>query len=164
MQYILIETEATVSYREGVPIGTSQAGMLEPVIAPGIRLYQCIDQHGDIVYKTPDGQPFALSVGSAVVDPAPPVPAWDVPEIPAAPMVEPTSRIITKLDYMNRFHDDELAALYSAAKTLVQIEVWLEKFKISEHIDLNDPRTIGGVMALEGAGLIAPGRGHEILA
>ena len=65
---------------------------------------------------------------------------------------------------MNRFHDNELATLYSAAKTVVQIEVWLEKFKVSEFIDLNDPRTITAVRSLEAAGLIASGRSHEILA
>lgn len=76
---------------------------------------------------------------------------------------EVQSRMITKLAYMNRFQDAELAALYTAAKTVVQIEVWLEKFKMSEFIDLDDPRTIGGVQALEAAGLLGAGRAAAIL-
>lgn len=72
--------------------------------------------------------------------------------------------ILTKLDYMNRFTDAELAAIYTAAKSSVAIEVWLEKFKLATEINLDDPRTIDGVNALEAAGLLAPGRAAEILA
>lgn len=70
---------------------------------------------------------------------------------------------LSKLDYMGRFTDVELATIYSAAKTAVQIEVWLEKFKLSSDIDLKDPRTIAGVQALEAVGVLAPGRAVEIL-
>lgn len=79
----------------------------------------------------------------------------------AAP--EEIVRVVTKLAYMNRFQDQELAALYTAAKSVVQIEIWLEKFKMSEFIDLDDPRTIGGVQALEAAGLLGVGRAAAIL-
>jgi hypothetical protein len=72
-------------------------------------------------------------------------------------------RVITKLDYMNRFTDTELATIYTVAKTNVAIEVWLEKFKLSAEINLDDPRTIGGVQALEQFGLIGVGRATEIL-
>jgi hypothetical protein len=71
---------------------------------------------------------------------------------------------LTKLEYMNRFEDNELAAIYTAAKSIIQIEIWLEKFKLATEIDLTDPRTIGGVQALEAAGLIGQGRSLEILA
>lgn len=73
-------------------------------------------------------------------------------------------RIITKLEYMNRFTDTELATIYTLAKTNIAIEIWLEKFKLSSEIYLDDPRTIGGVQALEQYGLISPGRSLEILA
>jgi hypothetical protein len=46
----------------------------------------------------------------------------------------------------------------------VAVEVWLEKFKQATEINLDDPRTVSGVQALEEAGLIAPGRAAEILA
>lgn len=74
------------------------------------------------------------------------------------------SRTITKLDYMNRFTDVELATIYTIAKTNVAVEIWLEKFKLATEINLDDPRTIGGVNALEQYGLIGVGRAMEILA
>lgn len=80
------------------------------------------------------------------------------------------ARRLTKLDYMNRFNDDELAAIYAAAKAVPAIEVWLAKFNAATPgadgtaIDLDDPRTVAGVQALEGAGLIGAGRAAEILA
>lgn len=65
---------------------------------------------------------------------------------------------------MNRFTDEELVGIYTVAKTAVQVEVWLEKFKIATDVDLDDPRTVAGVEALEQAGLLAAGRAAEILA
>lgn len=73
-------------------------------------------------------------------------------------------RVLTKLDYMNRFTDTELATIYTVAKSNIAVEIWLEKFKLSTEINLDDLRTIGGVMALEQFGLIGPGRASEILA
>lgn len=73
-------------------------------------------------------------------------------------------RLITKLDYMNRFTDTELATIYTVAKTNIAVEIWLEKFKLASEINLDDPRTIGGVQALEQYGLIGAGRAMEILA
>lgn len=75
-----------------------------------------------------------------------------------------TGRILTKLDYMNRFTDTELATIYTVAKTNVAVEIWLEKFKLSTEINLDDQRTIYGVLALEQFGLIGVGRASEILA
>lgn len=72
-------------------------------------------------------------------------------------------RVITKLEYMNKFTDVELATIYTLAKTNVGIEIWLEKFKLASDINLDDVRTIGGVTALEQAGIIGPGRAQEIL-
>ena len=75
-----------------------------------------------------------------------------------------TSSKLTKLEYMNRFTDAELATIYTVAKTNVQVEVWLEKFKASSEVDVTDPRTVAGVQALEAVGLIQIGRAAEILA
>ena len=69
---------------------------------------------------------------------------------------------LTKLEYMNRFTDAELGAIYTAAKTEVTVEVWLEKFKLAEFVSLDDPRTLGGLQALEAAGILAAGRALEI--
>ena len=131
----------------------------------GAVLYQCVSQTGAVTYKTLEGHPFELTSGSIVIDANPPTPSWHVEEpapVPEQPQAAP--RVITKLEYMNRFHDSELAALYTAAKSVVQIEIWLEKFKLAEFIDLDDPRTVAGVQALEAGQLIGAGRASEILA
>lgn len=73
-------------------------------------------------------------------------------------------RTLTKLEYMDRFTDAELANIYPAAKSSVQVEVWLEKFKLASEINLDDQRTIDGLNSLEVAGLLAAGRAQEILA
>ena len=70
---------------------------------------------------------------------------------------------------MNRFADEELAGLYAAAQVAPAVMVWLKKFEATTpdadgtSIDLDDPRTIAGLQALEGAGLLAAGRAQEIL-
>jgi hypothetical protein len=85
--------------------------------------------------------------------------------IPQPVVVEAPVRMISKLDYMNRLSDTELAAIYTAAKTVVQVEVWLKKFDaVKDEVNLDDPRTVNGVNALEAAGLLAAGRAAEILA
>lgn len=92
-----------------------------------------------------------------------------IAEVPPAPDPDHARRL-TKLEYMNRFHDAELAAIYSAAKVSVAVEVWLAKFNAATpdadgtSVDLDDPRTIAGVRALEDAGLLGTGRAAEILA
>jgi hypothetical protein len=83
---------------------------------------------------------------------------------PPAPVPVPTQRILTKLEYMNRFTDAELAGIYTAAKTVVAVEIWLEKFKLASEINLDDPITIAGLQAMEAATLLATGRSQEILA
>lgn len=71
--------------------------------------------------------------------------------------------ILSKLEYANRFTEPELENIYSAAKTVVAVEVWLDKFRLAEHVDTEDPRVHAGLHALEVAGLIQPGRADEIL-
>lgn len=71
--------------------------------------------------------------------------------------------MITRLDFMSRFTDVELVTIYSAAKSSVQIEVWLEKVKMATDISLTDPRTVSGIFALEQIGMIGPGRAKEVL-
>lgn len=71
--------------------------------------------------------------------------------------------ILSKLEYANRFTEPELENIYSVAKTVVAVEVWLDKFRLADHVDTEDPRVRAGLHALEGAGLIQPGRADEIL-
>ena len=86
-----------------------------------------------------------------------------LPEQSAPAEVQPTLGPISKLAYMERFTDAELAAIYGAAQASLAVEVWLEKFKLAELIDLADPRTLIGLQALEANGLIGPDRALEIV-
>lgn len=79
------------------------------------------------------------------------------------PAPEVPSREISRLEFMNLFQDAELAAICSTAKVSVAVEIWLEKFKLSEFVNLDDPRTAGGIHALEQSGLLGVGRAAEIL-
>ena len=78
------------------------------------------------------------------------------------PLAEPT-RVITKLAFMNRFTMEELAAIYTAAKTEVMVEVFLDKLKIAEEVNLADAQTIGGLQALAASGLLTEARVQEVL-
>lgn len=95
--------------------------------------------------------------------------AADYEAVPEPEAATPTVRRMSKLDYMNRFEDAELGAIYSAAKVNVAVEVWLAKFNAATPdadgtcIDLDDPRTVAGLQGMEAAGLLAPGRAAEIL-
>lgn len=83
----------------------------------------------------------------------------------AALAVSPTElpQVITKLAFMNRFTMDELAAIYTAAKTEVMVEVFLDKLKLAEEVNLADTQTIGGLQALAASGLLLDARVQDIL-
>lgn len=81
---------------------------------------------------------------------------FNVPAVPA-------SKVLTKLQFMNRFTNEELVGIYTAAKASVAVEIWLEKFKLSTEVDLSNSDTIAGIQALEAAGLIQSGRAAVIL-
>jgi hypothetical protein len=78
---------------------------------------------------------------------------------------EAPSGLLTQLEYMERFTLAELRAIYTLAKTNIDVEIWLEKFKaVKDGVNKFDLRVRVGLEALESAGLIAPGRTAEILA
>lgn len=79
-------------------------------------------------------------------------------ETPAAP------RVMTKLAFTNRFTTAELVAIYTAAKTEVFVEVFLDKLKIAEEINLSDPNLLEALTAFVQMGLLAEPRIIEILA
>jgi len=85
---------------------------------------------------------------------------------PGEPLIsmELAKEPLTRLQFLNRFTDAELAGIYTVAKTNVAIEIMLDKFRAAEFIDTIDLQTVAGINALESAGLIAPGRAVEILA
>jgi hypothetical protein len=70
---------------------------------------------------------------------------------------------ITKLAFMDRFTLEELGAIYTAAKSDVMVEVFLDKLRLATEVILSDPSTVAGVQALVAAGLLTQERGDVIL-
>lgn len=79
------------------------------------------------------------------------------------PPAAPRSRILTRLAFMRRFTDAELATIYTAEEQSVVLKVWMDKFRVAEEISLDDPEIISGVTALEQMGILAAGRAAEVL-
>lgn len=71
---------------------------------------------------------------------------------------------ITKLAFLNRMTADERIAIRAAAAQSPAIHDYMAMLDAAQDVDLTDPRTIGGVQALEAAGLIGEGRAAVILA
>lgn len=128
----------------------------------GVQGYQEISFGNVQRYTDLNGTTLNKIEASKVIDANPIQPIWALPDVVNNTIVS-GPREITKLQYMNRFTDIELVTLYTAAKSVVQLEIWLEKFKMAEFINLDDIATVNGLHALEASGLIAPGRALEIL-
>lgn len=71
---------------------------------------------------------------------------------------------ITKLAFLNRLTAEERIGIRAAAAQSPAIHDYLAMLEAAQDVDLTDSRTIGGVQALEAAGLIGEGRAAEILA
>ena len=80
----------------------------------------------------------------------------------ASPVLTAATRI-TQLAFRNRFTPAEKVALYTAAKTNVDIQIYLDDVAAATFIDLQRADTRAAVQGLEAAGLLAPGRALEIL-
>lgn len=72
-------------------------------------------------------------------------------------------RILTKKDFLKRLMPQEYVQIKQAASVNTYVDYYWQLFMLAEHIDLNDPDTIGGIMMLSQAGLIAPERVPVIL-
>ena len=70
--------------------------------------------------------------------------------------------VITKLAFMRKFTDDELERIYTLSKTNIKLEIWLDKFKVAEEINLEDIDIINGLTSFESWGILASGRANEI--
>lgn len=70
---------------------------------------------------------------------------------------------LTKLEFVNKFTDEEFKGIMIASKNNADIELWMLKFNLATYISLEDPQTIAGVKTLEAVGLIGVGRANEIL-
>lgn len=84
-------------------------------------------------------------------------------ELPADKSPQSAPRTLTHLQYMSLFKPEELRAIYTAAKSIVDVEIWLDKFKMAGDISKDDPDTLTGLLAMEAVGLITKGRAVEIL-
>lgn len=79
----------------------------------------------------------------------------------AAATVQPN--VMSKLEFTERFTLAELTAIYTAAKTEVLVEVFLDKLKLSEVVDVSHPDMIAGIQAFVQMGLLTEERAGEIL-
>jgi hypothetical protein len=77
--------------------------------------------------------------------------------VPALP------NIITKLAMIDRFTEAEYEGVLTAAKTDVQVQGWLDRFNVSNQINLDDSRTINGINLLVSKNLLTQARADEIL-
>lgn len=67
-------------------------------------------------------------------------------------------------EFREQFTQAEKQAIYTAAKSSVDVEVWLDDLRSVSYVDLDFPQTIASVRGLEDAELLGTGRADEILA
>ena len=86
---------------------------------------------------------------------------------PPEPVVVPEDRRITRLAFLNRFTDEEAIAIDLASQGATVQAAYMRRYQArvqaATFIDLDDPDTRNGVIALEDGGLLADGRADEIL-
>lgn len=75
-----------------------------------------------------------------------------------------TPERVTRLQFLSRFTEAEMAAIVHAADQSPALKAALLKWQTADGIVLTDAATIGGVNALEMLGLLTAGRAAEILA
>ena len=74
------------------------------------------------------------------------------------------NRFLSKKEFLDRLEQEELVQIYTLAKQDINVEVWLDKFRLSLDIDLDDPDLFKALTLFELVGLMKPGRVKEILA
>ena len=74
------------------------------------------------------------------------------------------SRFLTQEAFTRRLSDQELRTIYTMAKSSIDVEIWLDRFKIAKEIDLDDPFLVNGINGLAAAGVFTAERVQEILA
>ena len=119
------------------------------------NLQRVTDMDGTTISEGTTGDIF-------VVDPLPPQPSWALPD-PVEITTEPMFTQLSKLEFLELFTEDELEAIYIASRSVIKIEIFLEKFRLAEYINISDPKLQSGIRALESIGLLAAGRADEIL-
>ena len=74
-----------------------------------------------------------------------------------------TTRFLTQEAFTRRLTDVELRSIYQASKVSIDVEIWLDRFKMAKEIDLDDPYLISGINGLVVAGILTSERVQEIL-
>lgn len=85
-------------------------------------------------------------------------------EIPVEPTPpeQPRTRL-TRLEFRNLFTMAEKQALYTAAQSSVDVQIFLDDVNAAEYVETTDQVTIDGLNALVAAGLLTQARADEIL-
>lgn len=76
----------------------------------------------------------------------------------------PVSKKESRLDFIDRFTDDEMELIMNAERTNNKIAVFLQKLNLANEVDRESARTINAVNGLESLGIINAGRAAVILA
>ena len=81
------------------------------------------------------------------------------------PAPEPTHRTrLTRLEFRNLFTQAEKQALYTAAQSSVDVQIYLDDVNAAQYIETTDQSTIDGLSSLVDAGILTQARADTILA
>ena len=126
------------------------------------QMYQEVERGTVVRYCDLDGNTVMdPTVANWVVDANPPQPIWALPDNPI--VNPPSSTIVSRLSFRNKFTMQEKAAIYNEANTNVLVKIWLDDLANSEYVDINSSNTIDGVNNLYQLGLLTQPRVEEIL-
>lgn len=133
MQFILIEIQDVGPAYQEISYGVVQRYLG----LDGVELFRSV----------PSGK------WSEVIDANPPTPTWYVEPTPEPEVVVvPQARQITILAFRDRLTMDEKRAIYTEAKTNVDVQIWIDELNAVQdgRVDLDDPRITYGLTALLG--------------
>lgn len=71
--------------------------------------------------------------------------------------------VVSKIAMITRFTDEEYVSILASAKSDIQVEAWLDRFRAANRIELNDSRTIIGINMMVEKNLLTKERGNSIL-
>lgn len=78
-------------------------------------------------------------------------------------MEKNTSRFLTQEAFTRRLTNEELRSIYTLSKQSIDIEIWLDRFKMAKEIGLDDPFLVDGLKGLSNVGVFTSERVQEIL-
>ncbi len=90
-------------------------------------------------------------------------PGTVIVELPVSSAAFQAPPVITKTAFRNRFTMEEKRALYTAAKTVIDIQIFLDDLSDASSIHLEHPSVIASIAALVSFGFLTPERGEVIL-